>query len=103
MLVDLTVSLFDRLFTVCDCAVIGRFAGGCHRIGAVRGREHPNGSSVRTSLYLGIADRKTAMVYSPQLGAHKISIPAHLTGSGVFPKTSGVIAQNVVFVEQETP
>ena len=43
------------------------------------------------------------MVYSPQLGAHKISIPAHLTGSGVFPKTSGVIAQNVVFVEQETP
>lgn len=33
----------------------------------------------------------------------EISNSAYLTWSGVLPKTSGVIAQNVVFVEQETP
>jgi hypothetical protein len=42
-------------------------------------------------------------VFSAIGSSAKSRIRPNLTWSGVLAKTSGVIAQNVVFVEQETP
>lgn len=84
--------------------VIGRFARPIFERARARGGEHPNVSRGSTSH--SVEESRTG---KPQWCIlrnwefRKFSIPAYLTWSGVLPKTSGVIAQNVVFVEQETP